>query len=390
MVTQKIILNNSTTASTSLRGPFTEVFVMGMYHSGTNALIRELQHYFNVPVYPNDNGSFHPNGTWKHTIRPQISSPANRLHCVLVKDPYFWVQSVKKCPYELKVSSKVIPIQTTDLLDTVQLEDRQYPNIMALWNQYTKTYLDDRAFSPQNTVVIRYQDFLYRYREVMTTLSKYLPRRPGSSQIYQPFSQRSKSHGIFCRNRDEAIAYYRPENRYLGFTQNELEKISQSLDTQLMDQFNYLFHPQFNPCPKTNQISKSNQIPKANQIPKPKQLPSPIQPAHNTPEIKKYRAVSEIKPSPIRRDPPPKPVHITEPVPKQPLPPNNNTNPPPLFQSIYSKNHPKSRPMIYLPTVSYRNAQVMENLLSNGRVGIDQLYRDVVMRRRLVYLKQNG
>jgi hypothetical protein len=41
-----------------------------------------------------------------------------------------------------------------------------------------------------------------------------------------------------------------------------------------------------------------------------------------------------------------------------------------------------------MPTVSYRNAQVIENLLSNGRVGIDKLYQDLVMRRRSVNLSR--
>ena len=236
MSLSKIILHNSTNR---LRGRFTEVFVMGMYHSGTNALIRELQHYFQIPVYPNDRSSFHPNGTWKHTVRPQISAPANRLHCILVKDPYFWIQSVKKCPYELKLSHQVNPIQTEDLLVPLQLEGRQYANIGAVWNQYTKTYLDDLAFSPENTVIIRFHDFLYRYQEVMLALDKYLPRKIGSGKTFHPFSQRSKSHGIFCRNRDEAMSYYQSANRYRGFSPSELVRIGESLDTRLMSRLNY-------------------------------------------------------------------------------------------------------------------------------------------------------
>ena len=68
MVSPKIILSHSSTCSINLRGPFTEVFVMGMYHSGTNALIRELQHYFNVPVYPNDNVETLLTRTYDHQL----------------------------------------------------------------------------------------------------------------------------------------------------------------------------------------------------------------------------------------------------------------------------------------------------------------------------------
>ena len=62
----------------------------------------------------------------------------------------------------------------------------------------------------------------------------------------------------------------------------------------------------------------------------------------------------------------------------------------PLFQPAVQRTatHHSPNHYGYVPTVPYRNAQVMENLLSNGRVGIDQLYRDLVMRRRMVNFKQ--
>ena len=242
MVSAKLISNYYQGSPVAgLRGPFTEVMVMGMYHSGTNALVREIQHNFQLPVYPTRPQAFHPDGTWKHTLRPTITAPRTRLHCVLVKDPYFWFQSVSRCPYELQCQRSGPQGQTTisDLFRPVQLQGRQFPHLAEVWNAYLRNYLDNHCFSPHNTIIIPFSSLLTEYHQVMTVLARYLPAKSNHLAWYQPFRTASKHHGRACRNRAEAIAYYQPENRYVGFTPAQVAQLAQQLHPYLLTLVGY-------------------------------------------------------------------------------------------------------------------------------------------------------
>jgi hypothetical protein len=227
--------------SQPLNAVFEEVFVMGMYHSGTNAMIRELTRRFKIPVYPNDGGGFHPKGYWKHTTEasPYRGDPT-RLVIVMTKEPFFWLQSLRRRRYDLKLLTSA-PTVMESLLSAVELEGRYYPSSLHLWNEYASHYLDPIRFPPENTRLIRFEDFLYRFTTVMEELYTILPARPEIARDTPPLWGVSKQHGHWSRNRKEAEAYYRIyENCYQGLSPSQITEVHNNLDLRQLERLGYM------------------------------------------------------------------------------------------------------------------------------------------------------
>jgi len=227
--------------SQTLNTPFQEVFVMGMYHSGTNAMIRELTRRFKIPVYPNNGGGFHPKGYWKHTTEasPYRGDPT-KLVIVMTKEPFFWLQSLRRRRYDIKLLTSA-PTMMESLLSAVELDGRYYPSSLHLWNEYASHYEDPTRFPPENTRLIRFEDFLYRFDTVMEELYKILPARPEIPRDTPPLWGVSKQHGHWSRNRKEAEAYYRIyENCYQGLSPSQIAEVHNNLDRRQLERLGYM------------------------------------------------------------------------------------------------------------------------------------------------------
>ena len=212
--------------------PYRQVFVMGMYHTGTCALIRELTNRYRIPIYPKLIKEFHDNRVWKHAFeKSPYYNNQNVLVVVLVKDPFFWFQSLKR-------NKKDLQVKTLDgLAGTIIFNGRSYKNAVDLWNTYITNYLDTSRFSPNNTLILSYETFLFRYQETMDIFDTLLPLIPGSGN-HLAINIKSHPHST-CRNRLEALEHYRFKNRYLTLSENEITTIQKTVDKRLLDSLDY-------------------------------------------------------------------------------------------------------------------------------------------------------
>ena len=257
-----------------------EVFVMGMYHSGTNAMIREIQQRFDVPVYPNNKGGHHPNGHWKHSLQgsPYQTDP-NKLAIVMIKEPRFWLQSLRRRKYELEIINKERG-DVDQLMGSVKLDGVHYPSTMHLWNTYAKHYQDPGRFPTENTMVIRFEDFLYKFGEVMGRLYAVLPARPGVPRDMPPNGTAGKNHGTHCRNRQEAEAYYSVyTNCYSGITPTHMDTIDTILDRDSLEALGYPCVPEMADTESVNGILETPPV----AIKVEKRIPKPIVPLVSVP-----------------------------------------------------------------------------------------------------------
>ncbi|CAJ1432590.1 unnamed protein product [Effrenium voratum] len=213
------------------------VLIMGLYHSCTNALAKELERRFDVEIL-NDwhTNKAHPD--WKH--RANRRSPpglAEDVFCILlVKEPHFWLQS---CSRELRNFFEIRPLgqhrrelpaqELWQLLGQIEHDSLIYENAMDLWNDTVRSYMDDEVYPSDQAVILRSEDFLFSFHEVMTTLGK-LGALKEKSGCLEPLEERAKGHKE-CRTRAEALQFYRhPENQKAAFTSDQLALVSFVLD----------------------------------------------------------------------------------------------------------------------------------------------------------------
>ncbi len=219
--------------------PFREVFVMGMYHSGTCALIRELKKRYTLPIYPRGTSEFHPEGHWKHGFEfSPFKNDNSVLVITLIKDPFFWIQSLKKQNKGIIINEKRNDVDKA-LLDNVIFNGYNYKNVIEIWNKYAKGYLNQVKFPTSNTLVVCFSDLLFRFKELQQQLDKLLPRHELAQLYFPPTEISSRPTDKTCRNRQEALEYYIPENRYRTFKDKELVAIQRGLDRKLMYRLGY-------------------------------------------------------------------------------------------------------------------------------------------------------
>ena len=234
---------------------FTEIFVMGTYHSGTNALIQDLYRRLNIPIYPNNGGGFHPNGHWKHSFMGAPKKPG-QLVIFMIKDPLFWIKSLTKHQYEIITKSNS-SCAINKLLNPLELCGKTFTNILELWNTYASSIIDTCKYPQAQTLIIRYEDFLYHYTETLNIILSLFPDSKVKNRNTQPLTFSSKQHGYRCRNRLEAEAHYLPKNRYKGFSLLQIASMERSLCPDLLHTFGY---PRINLERKAEDITYPSEV----------------------------------------------------------------------------------------------------------------------------------
>ncbi len=221
---------------------FQEVFVMGMPHTGLTALARELSRKYPIPIYPKSGKLFHPNGAWKFSnqVSPFQRDP-RVLVIVLIKDPFFWVQSLKRNPGHLRNQrlSTGENKTTIDFLQDLNFNGRSYQNIADLWNQSLANYLNPTKFPPTNTMVITTSEFLYQFRDIQERLDEILLAPDAPKGYLPPCYLKSQPHSKTCRDRFSAEDYYHPENRYQNLTNQEIKFLKQQLQAPLLQRLHF-------------------------------------------------------------------------------------------------------------------------------------------------------
>jgi len=221
------------------------VFVMGMHHSGTKALIGYVRRHFECHVEPvarkrgkkgYADGAIEQRcgGTvWKHAVPSQAVSvgpavsrgPLVLLFCV--REVASWMRALSLQPYEIKrcQGGKRKRAETWWMLERIMIDKtvqgkaeseqprRMFESIPALWATYAAGYLGGRisgrtdSSSPALRAVVRWEDIVARPIRLMEELTKLgLPRSAQPLEVI-----------------DESFSRGQPRSELLGQTASRLE-----------------------------------------------------------------------------------------------------------------------------------------------------------------------
>lgn len=192
-----------------LERPCTRVCVFGAHHTCTGAMMREIPRFFDVKI-TNKHRADNPR-LWKHRIfrnRPPI--PDTTFCVCLVKDPAFWIQSLARNPlegtfyeifpvgavYNQWRQMEVVPVQATSrrqLFSHVLFDDTLYDDAVGIWEATVRSYFEESIFPVSRTVVVRCEDFLFRFDEVIDALARRgLPLRANAPAERTPLDDTAK------------------------------------------------------------------------------------------------------------------------------------------------------------------------------------------------------
>jgi len=230
-------------------GNIKRVVVLGAHHTCTNAIIREIPRFFDVSVV-NKHRSDDPS-IWKHKIFRR-SPPQRRdtFYVAMVKDPFFWIQSLGRSPregtfYEILpcrtrpsaggavVESYEEPAYMSQLFNTVVFDESVYPDAVSVWEETVRGYFSQDVLPQERTAVVRCEDFMFNFASVMNALrDRGLPMRWDAPKVLEPLDETAKdaSHpNCTRRDRKELLKYYSdPSKRLLGLQSRQVDRLKRA------------------------------------------------------------------------------------------------------------------------------------------------------------------
>lgn len=241
---------------------FQTVQILGPFNSGTN-LMKELLIASGFVESGVNIGRKGQSWVWKHTYqmgpKKLRKMPPNVLNIVMVRDPYFWFQSIKKAPYTIRWGSrgsnggklnqliglsgsitycpKIFKRGVEKRDDSDQLTFT-FDSLIDLWNHYYRNYT---LRMPQNSVVfVSYEDLVRYPLKIVETLSKYLNNfQKTDVQIVSAISESAKKHGLAI-DREAALQKLNdPQMRVGCYNEGTLKLIRRKIDHGLMKRFGY-------------------------------------------------------------------------------------------------------------------------------------------------------
>lgn len=179
---------------------------------------------------------------WKHTVRqPEhgaMDTDDSTLVILVTKDPSFWLKSMSKHLYEIKVESGKKKGYEA-LFCAMCHEGRRYDDAVELWKATMDSYLDEARYPSNRCVLLRYEDFLFRFWEIMVHLAAFLPADIARLKE-PPLVDKSKGHGQQVRGRSQALKHYSlSKNRITDFATEHLEKLRVGLGPALLELLGY-------------------------------------------------------------------------------------------------------------------------------------------------------
>eukprot|EP00747_Dinoflagellata_sp_TGD_P199971 gnl/TRDRNA2_/TRDRNA2_73316_c0_seq2.p1 gnl/TRDRNA2_/TRDRNA2_73316_c0~~gnl/TRDRNA2_/TRDRNA2_73316_c0_seq2.p1 ORF type:complete len:671 (+),score=92.77 gnl/TRDRNA2_/TRDRNA2_73316_c0_seq2:46-2013(+) len=178
---------------------------------------------------------------WKHAVRlrhqGEIDTDDDTLVVLVTKDPLFWLKSMSKHYYEIKAEGNS-RAGLDALFGELEHERQRYTDAVALWNASMGSFLDEELYPSSRCVLLRYEDFLFRFWDVMVHLCAFLPA--ACQRVKEPpNSSRSKSHGKEVRGREEALRFYSSgQNRICDFTLQHRKRLME-LDAAILQALGY-------------------------------------------------------------------------------------------------------------------------------------------------------
>mmetsp|Transcript_51599 Transcript_51599/g.138047 ORF Transcript_51599/g.138047 Transcript_51599/m.138047 type:complete len:289 (-) Transcript_51599:25-891(-) len=224
---------------------------MGLYHSCTHAVARELGRRFDVEVL-NDRKPSKEAALWKHRVHhhPLEAVSSDVLVVLLVKEPHFWIKSLAReernfgelHPFredELGEREDVAPSSIADLFAPFEHDTIIYPQAIGMWNDAVRSYFDDEVYLPDQSVIIRCEDFLFKFHEVMDHLAAFGLRDKEPGVKPEPMSDRARNSRA-CRTREQALRFYADHRNWKSdFGQDELDMMAAGLDSEALSMLRY-------------------------------------------------------------------------------------------------------------------------------------------------------
>ncbi|MCF8368000.1 MAG: hypothetical protein K9G76_03100 [Bacteroidales bacterium] len=171
---------------------------------------------------------------WKHRLAPSPEEltddhKKNILFVCLVKNPYSWLLSMHKRPYNHE------SLRDLSFSDFLKYSYGDYRNPMVMWNMKYRSYVNMENYVDQH-IIIRYEDALVDIKTTLNNLAeKFNIEKP---ELYKNIKNLlTNKHGIKSQkfHRD----FYIEEKWKKSLRPNHLEVINQFLDKDLMNLFNY-------------------------------------------------------------------------------------------------------------------------------------------------------
>ena len=171
---------------------------------------------------------------WKHRIAPSADELTEKLKkevlfLCLVKNPYSWLISMHKRPYNHECLHKL------SFLDFLKYSYGDYRNPMVMWNTKNASYLNMKEYV-QFHQIIRYEDILKEPATFINQLAeKYSFPKPA---IFKNITNLlTNSHGI--KNQQFHKDYYLNEEWKKSLRHEHVKLINTWLNESLMNELNY-------------------------------------------------------------------------------------------------------------------------------------------------------
>lgn len=234
----------------------------GMFNSGTNALYTNMlknlkaNHYMQVPwgKHRMASGRNH-----FHVEKLQHVNHTAALPVVIVRDPYFWMQSMCKSPYQAhwKRRPKHCPNLVVDANDRSRLQslvnetgetfrvkvihDAEYKlfydSLAHLWNEFYRPYYYETSYP---RLIVRFEDLLWSAPTIMHHIAECMGTSL-ISDVYQYQVKRAKGHGSKSGLLEAIVKTGNLAMRGAKLTKQDLEFARDNLDPEMMQNLHYSY-----------------------------------------------------------------------------------------------------------------------------------------------------
>ena len=271
--------------------------VAGLFNTGTNAMTWTLDHNIHLPGYHHSTRWQVPWGKhrlatvkWTHTAPDGMGkfNKTNVLPIVIIKDPFYWLQSMCKSPYEASWKHhdahcpNLVPNdydqahffrsskghihphnQNASIPIRIEFDSNSsvtWPSLIHLWNDWYQLYLQQLPDKAPR-LMVRFEDTLFAPREVLQHIAQcvlgpaedivkhaetsHLGWARHTAALFNdsaPLRQQtstSKDHGSQTDLVHALIKYGSGRGRLSNMTSADLQFARQTLDTELMRLFQY-------------------------------------------------------------------------------------------------------------------------------------------------------
>uniref|UniRef100_A0A7R9ZLF0 Sulfotransferase domain-containing protein n=1 Tax=Craspedostauros australis TaxID=1486917 RepID=A0A7R9ZLF0_9STRA len=193
---------------------------------------------------------------WNHTIIDDIPKQ-HVLPVVLVRDPYFWMQSMCKEGYGARWSHSpkhhcpnLVPNEydrrrfarlrnatsTTVWMGENQRVGPNWPSLIHYWNDWYRSYVSEADFP---RLIIRFEDTLYHGEEVMRQVCECAgaePLKPFTYLVDNAKSDHKQAKNDFAA---AVLKYGNEDGRYRNMTSDDLTFARLNVDKELLRMFHY-------------------------------------------------------------------------------------------------------------------------------------------------------